>query len=229
MTQQRLCLTCSEPFDVPPTSKRMFCSTACQPRRSHSTKPRPLVTVECAKCGTQFQRKAWEVEQRRAKGWSMYCSTACRDAVKRGRKGTKVKASVTLTCPKCGREFEVSPPSEARRRRYCSTDCARWTGGRLPEPRKRSLTVDGYVNVYLPPGQRPPGAERYTRHAEHRVVMARVLGRWLKPNEVVHHINGDRIDNRPENLQLRTINSHGHGQALRCRACGSSDIEHIEF
>lgn len=44
---------------------------------------------------------------------------------------------------------------------------------------------------------------------KHRLVMERRLGRYLLASEVIHHINGDKQDNRIDNLEVHTLSSHG--------------------
>lgn len=67
-----------------------------------------------------------------------------------------------------------------------------WRGG---------VTVDksGYILRFRPEHPRA-NVRGYVR--EHRLVMEQKLGRYLLPGEVVHHIDDDRGNNHPDNLEL---------------------------
>lgn len=65
---------------------------------------------------------------------------------------------------------------------------------------ERSYSTQGYVYVEAPEGH--PRANNKGRVLEHLLVMERMLGRPVEASETVHHKNGVRDDNRPENLEL---------------------------
>lgn len=106
----------------------------------------------------------------------------------------------------------------------CQMHYARWRRhgdplkkrGREPKPLIRS--GNGYLLAWAPDH---PAAQR-KRVFEHRLVMEGALGRFLDPRETVHHKNGVRDDNRPENLELwnrRHPQGTRPGEAPHCPTC----------
>lgn len=100
-------------------------------------------------------------------------------------------------CKQCG-----TPTRRESRAVFCSVKCQQesvvgegnpmWKGG----VKKHS---EGYVYVYMP---EHPNCDTSGYMLEHRVIMERIIGRFLFRKEVVHHVNGDKSDNRESNLEL---------------------------
>lgn len=78
----------------------------------------------------------------------------------------------------------------------------------------RFLKKEGYIQLYHPAVEScyHPMLSRSGHVFEHRLVMARSLGRCLLKTEIVHHKNGIRSDNRIENLEL--ISSKGEHNCI---------------
>ena len=73
----------------------------------------------------------------------------------------------------------------------------KWKGG-------IEINDSGYRMIYCP---KHPDAHK-GKVREHRLIMEKHIGRLLTENEVVHHINGNKQDNRIENLGLMTNSEH---------------------
>lgn len=129
------------------------------------------------------------------------------EIVPRGRK-PKPENLIPATCKYCGTVF-YDRRHGSRTRIYCSRRCANLgqpsrSAIGAPGDRKFIGNRDGYVRLT---------GERGIYNLEHRAVMEAMIGRPLKPNETVHHKNGIRHDNRPDNLELWAKN-HGAGQRV---------------
>lgn len=102
-------------------------------------------------------------------------------------------------CAQCGREFKPRRASS----RYCSRPCA-WAnnGGHNRKNESWWTNSKGYIEG------RVTIAGKKVRVKQHRYIAEQILGRALLPNEDVHHKNGIKTDNRPENLEVLSHGQH---------------------
>ena len=116
----------------------------------------------------------------------------------RGHKDYLASEEVIENCRKLGLSGKGKKLSEKTKALIAE---AHFKGG-IGHKKKR---CDGYISIYFPDHPRST-KEGYIM--EHVLVMEAALGRHLSPDEVVHHKNFKRDDNRLSNLQLMTKHSH---------------------
>lgn len=94
-------------------------------------------------------------------------------------------------------------PCFRKRRKTCSKKCFKaWLSKRA---KNKQFIDNGYKRVLVPYSERV-GKIKYVM--EHRLIMERHIGRKLSDDEVVHHKNHNRSDNRISNLQVMTHAAH---------------------
>src|SRR3989304_5310859 len=162
----------------------------------------------CQYCGKEFKHTCGDKRPR------LCCSRKCKGLIQ-----TK-KATITKVCIICKQEFSRKGSLFRGKRSkglYCSMKClgiAR--SGENNHKYKNGKFIDrfGYVHVLIAKG-------KYEK--EHRVVMSKQIGRMLYSHEEVHHRNGDRQDNRLENLELWTT-SHPSSQRVEDKIKWAKEI-----
>lgn len=163
----------------------VYCSRAC----SDGDAPQPIEKV-CPSCSSTFLAK--RSSHKTPDGLRIYCSDKCRNEGLR-----KINER---TCERCGVVYILSDSRvEQRANRFCSNKCSaafsrgennpQWKGGKYIDTgtghRRNICRREGFSSPYL---------------AEHRVIAAAAIGRYLKPTEMMLHLNDRPADNRPENL-----------------------------
>lgn len=124
-----------------------------------------------------------------------YCNRRCYAS-------TKPLVVSHRVCTYCGTSFRVDTNKRGLNKRvYCTVNCRNkhWVGPENSRWANGYIDGDGYKRFSMSGGKSRP---------EHVLIAEKVLGRRLKRGEVVHHINGDKLDNRNSNLLICTQSYH---------------------
>lgn len=116
-----------------------------------------------------------------------------------------------VICRQCGKD---SLKYDREGRLFCNNIC--YFAWKRKHPNKKAyhgrIFVSGYFYLYKPDH---PNAIKQGRYiAEHRYILEQKIGRLLMKNEIAHHLNGNKGDNRPENLEVLTISEHNRIHAV---------------
>lgn len=168
---------------------KKYCSHKCANRVSmkERAKKTTMYTFSCEVCGKEVSIKESERKVRERNGRKIkYCSYEC--SGKAMRKGKEKQ------CPICHKSFYTT------RGICCSVECKNKYSKISGVHKKNGYWYEnGYKVLYL---------EGNKSIKEHIKVMEEHIGRKLHYNEIVHHIDGNKLNNKLSNLRLMTRGEH---------------------
>ncbi len=133
---------------------------------------------------------------------------------------TRPKKRLLNTCIVCKKEF-IHHLSKSRK--YCSGEC--YANGKI---NKSKIRIEcGYRFIYMPDHPFAGKQSRKNYVQEHRVVCEKHLKRSIFEHEIIHHIDGDKLNNSPENLYV--FNSNGEHLAFHSKVSrGESNLSDLK-
>lgn len=192
--------------------------------------------MKCKNCGKDFEgrynrrycsekcSRKWQERDRK-----MVC-TVCGNSYIGNRKSKKCNECkknpiIYKVCAQCGSKFEKN--GQNSKNKFCSVACSTSSQkrgknvscdycGKVFYAKQKELLRNNnnfcshkcHTDFLRGHSARPDYYPKYYGKKAHRYVMEQHLGRELTEDEVIHHKNGNKTDNRIENLEIMTLSEH---------------------
>lgn len=183
----KICKICGKKFRTFPCRKpAIYCSLKCRNKAYKGIIKKPELFKKCQICHRTFKS--------RGDRKNPFCSKQCFYVHYKNLKRSKSWLN------NMSRGMKKAWQDPVHRKNFLSikrsgSDGPNWKGGKTLRKLRR-------VKYYLIKNPSHPFANSCGYIFEHRLVMEKMIGRYLKPTEIVHHKDGNGLNNQPNNLQL---------------------------